>query len=354
MTEAVPRAGRRSRARTAAIVTAALLAGLVLLLAGAWWAVFARPATDVAAGAPVQLEIPSGASTAQIGEILANAGVVDNANRFRLQSRLRDADGSLRAGIYDLETGMGYDSAIDQLLDGPPIAYVTVTFPEGFTIEQMAARLEEKAGIPAREFSDLAKTGAAKFARPYLERAYKGSLEGYLFPKTYRIKEGSSAQEVIELMLDQFEQETAGLDMARARSLGMDLHDVVTIASMIEREASVAKERPLVSSVIYNRLGRGMRLEIDATIEYVLPGNRFRLLNRHLRIDSPYNTYRNDGLPPGPIASPGLASLEAATQPADTDYIYYVLTGKDGSHTFARNAEEFAAAKRKSKEVFGR
>jgi UPF0755 protein len=126
---------------------------------------------------------------------------------------------------------------------------------------------------------------------------------------------------------------------------------VVTIASMIEREARIAKERPVVSSVIYNRLKKNMRLEIDATIEYILPGTRPRLLNKHLKIDSPYNTYMYGGLPPGPIASPGLASLEAAAHPADTEYLYYVLTSKDGSHTFTKTLEEFLIAKEKSREV---
>jgi UPF0755 protein len=143
------------------------------------------------------------------------------------------------------------------------------------------------------------------------------------------------------------------VDTTAAQADGFDIAELVTVASIIERETKVARERPLVSSVIRNRLESGMRLQIDATIEYVLPGNRFRLRNSDLQLDSPYNTYRNEGLPPGPIANPGLASLKAAAQPADTDFVYYVLTGKDGSHTFAETNEEFLRAKEKSKEVFG-
>jgi UPF0755 protein len=126
---------------------------------------------------------------------------------------------------------------------------------------------------------------------------------------------------------------------------------MVTLASMIEREARLAEERPLVSSVIYNRLAIGMKLEIDATIEYVIKKNRPRLPNSDLAVESPYNTYKYAGLPPGPIASPGLASLEAAAAPAQTEYIYYVLTGTDGSHTFCVTYEEFLVAKEKSREV---
>ncbi|MDZ4064864.1 MAG: endolytic transglycosylase MltG, partial [Coriobacteriia bacterium] len=235
------------------------------------------------------------------------------------------------------------------------IKYATVTIPEGFVIEQIAKRFEDGAGIPASEFLALAKGGTGEFvsAHPYLESAYADSLEGYLFPKTYRVKEGSTARNVIEMMLRQFDKEIASIDIGPAQKRGLTMNELVTIASMIEREAQLARERKVVSSVIFNRLEKGMRLEIDATIEYVLPGNRFRLENRHLKIDSPYNTYMYKGIPPGPIANPGIDSLRAAVEPADTDYIYYVLTGKDGSHTFATNFDEFLRAKRHSKEVFG-
>ncbi|MDO8987466.1 MAG: endolytic transglycosylase MltG, partial [Coriobacteriia bacterium] len=202
----------------------------------------------------------------------------------------------------------------------------------------------------------LAKTGAAQFApdHPYLSGAYAGSLEGYLFPKTYRFKAGTTATEAIEAMLDQFDVEFQRVDMTFPESRGISVHEVVVLASMIEREVKIDTERELVSSVIYNRLGRGMLLEIDATIEYVLPGNRFRLRNSDLALDSPYNTYRYEGLPPGAISNPGSASLMAAARPAQTDYLYYVLTSKDGSHTFCKTQDEFFVAKAKSKEVFGK
>ncbi|MDP2182422.1 MAG: endolytic transglycosylase MltG [Actinomycetota bacterium] len=328
---------------------------LVVALAVGVWVLFLRPDSDVVAGTPVQIEIPSGASTTEIAERLSLAGVVINANMFRLQARLSQSDGDLKAGIYDLVAGLSYDQAIDELTRGPKVKYVTVTIPEGFVVEQIAERLEAEAGIPASEFLALAKGGAGEFVsgHSYLESAYAGSLEGYLFPKTYRIKEGSTARDVIEMTLRQFDKEIASIDIGPAEKRGLTMNELVTIASMIEREAQLAKERPLVSSVIFNRLEKGMRLEIDATIEYVLPGNRFRLENRHLKIDSPYNTYMYKGIPPGPIANPGIESLRAAVDPADTDYMYYVLTGKDGSHTFATNFDEFLKAKQRSKEVFG-
>lgn len=342
--------------RTAFAVVAVGLAVVVLLLAAAAWLFFASPQTDLPAGKSVQIEIPSGASTRTIAEVLSAAGVIRNQNMFRLQSRLARADGDMRPGVYDLRTGMPNRDVIEQLKAGPPIEYVSVTVPEGFTAEQIAARLEKRAGVSGAEFLTLAKGSAREFAgaHPVLSGAYNDSLEGYLFPKTYRVQRGADARQVVEMMLTQFDEEFAQVDVSAAEQRGLSSAEIVTLASMIEREAQLDKERPLVSSVIYNRLAANRLLEIDATIEYVLPGNRFRLLNRHLRIDSPYNTYRYKGLPPGPISNPGLASLKAAAAPADTQYMYYVLTGKDGTHTFTVSRTDFLKAKAKSKQVFGR
>jgi len=339
-----------------AIVAVAVLLGVLALASAAVWATLYRPATAVETGKPVQLQVPKGASTTQIATLLTDAGVVPNAMMFRVQTRLAEADGQLKAGVYDLATGMPYDLVIERLQQGPPIKYVTVTIPEGWVVTQIASRLDKEAGIPKEEFLKLARGGAKEFAaeHPYLEDAYKGSLEGYLFPKTYRFPEGTTARKAIETMLDQFDKEIAEVDLSTAEKSGLSVPDIVTIASIIEREARIPKERPLVSSVIYNRLERKMRLQMCSTVDYVLPGTHFRLTLKETRTPSPYNTYLHKGLTPGPISNPGLASIKAAAAPADTDFIFYVLTGKDGSQTYASNAAEFAKAKQKSKEVFGR
>lgn len=339
---------------TRTLVVLAVVVAVVLALAA--WALLLRSEHDIEAGRPVQLEIVQGSSTASIGAKLAEAGVIDNRYLFRLRARLAGADGAMSPGVYELTTGMSYSDVLDLLRSGPPITTVKVAIPEGFVIDQIAERLEERAGVPAKKTRALAKGGAEEFVadHPYLAAAHEGSLEGYLFPKTYRLPEGATAREALEAMLDQFDKEIVSIDLARAQEDGFDLHEVVTVASIIEREAVLDEERALVSSVIRNRLARGMPLEIDATVEYVLPGNRFRLRYSDLRVDSPYNTYRVKGLPPGPIASPGLASLRAAVAPSDTRYLYYVLTGKDGSHTFTTTKSDFLKAKQKSKEVFGR
>lgn len=354
------RVARPNHRRKAVAVLGASAAGIALvaaiLLAIAIWVLFFASTNDKMAGNPVQVEVAKGASTGQIARTLAKAGVIENPNSFRLTARLTGADGRLKVGVYDLETGLSNREALDALQAGPTVRYVSVTIPEGYVMTQIAERLEKQAGIPQNEFLRLARGGADEFGEdhPYLADVYKGSLEGYLFPKTYRIREGASARDVIEQMLSQFDTEMRAVDTSDSAARGMSLHELVVLASMVERESKLDEERPLVSSVIHNRLAKNMRLEIDATIEYVLPGNRFRLTYRDLRIDSPYNTYRRKGLPPGPISSPGLASLKAAASPADTNYLYYVLTGKDGSHTFTDNKADFLKAKQKSKEVFGR
>jgi UPF0755 protein len=335
-----PKTPRAKRRRAGCL--AALLLILVVFGGGAaygWWMLY-KPATTVTPGQPVQLEVIRGSSTAEIGELLAASGVVDNALMFRLQARSSTDQRPLKAGIYDLTTGMGYEPAMNVLRVGPPvIEYFSITIPEGWTLEQIAKRVEEKANIPAAEFLTLASTGASQFTYPFLADNRTGSLQGYLFPKTYRLEAGTTAKGMIDAMLTQFGKETAGLDLAYARSHGVDMHGLVTIASIIEREARVAKDRPVISSVIYNRLAKNMKLEICATVQFIV-GNKPRLLYSDLKVESPYNTYLHQGLPPGPIASPGLASLQAAAAPAETSYLFYVLTHKDGSHSFSKTTAE--------------
>lgn len=339
-------------ARTSVVLTVVLA---LLFGALAWWILFADQG-HVLTGRPVHVSIAPGRSTRQIAQSLADRGVIGNTNAFAIEARLTGADGKLQPGEYDLTSGMSPGAVIKVLRDGPPIKLVTVTIPEGFRIDQIADRLHEQAGVSKKEFMALAQGGARQFAgrHPSLAGAYSGSLEGYLFPKTYEISKGSSAHSVIEKMLDQYDRETAGLDYSFARSRGLTPRQVVIIASMIERESKLDRERPLVSAVIYNRLQKGMRLKIDATIEYVLRDRKLRLTNADLYTQTPYNTYLKAGLPPGPISNPGLASLEAAARPANSDFIYYVLTGKDGSHTFTTTLRDFLVAKARSKEVFGK
>ncbi len=310
---------------------------------------------QVAAGQPVTFEVAEGDSTRTVAEGLEAQGVIADARAFRKLAAELGVDAQLKVGVYNLLTGMEDQSVLDMLVSGPEIETITVTIPEGWRIEQIAARYEEEAGIPADEFIALAKGGADQFAdkHPYLAGAHEGKLEGYLFPKTYSLKPGATAAEVIEMMLTQFDTEMAAVDMAAAEARGLDVNDVVTIASIIERETKLAKERELVSSVIENRLEIGMPLQMCSTVVYVLNRHEMRLTTAETKTQSPYNTYINKGLPPGPVANPGLASLQAAVAPADTNYLYFVLTSKEGGHTFASNNADFLKAKQISKDVLG-
>lgn len=304
---------------------------------------------QVEAGLPVHVVIEPGSTTSAIASQLAELGVVDSALLFRFAVRDAGADGRLKAGEYDLTTGMAHEAVIERLTAGTAVEYVDVTIPEGFTAVQVAERMAAQAGVPADEMMRLCTTGAPEFAaeHPYLADAFNDSLEGFLFPATYSIETSTPARDIVEMMLDQFDTQVATLDLSYAESRGLDVVDVVVIASILEREARLSEEFPLVSSVIYNRLARPMRLQLCATVMYTMPDGTTSLTNKDLEQETPYNTYLHDGLPAGPISNPGMRALQAAAQPEETDYLYYVLTGADGSQTFTATYEEFLEAKRR-------
>ncbi|NTW29071.1 MAG: endolytic transglycosylase MltG [Coriobacteriia bacterium] len=340
----------------AAILSLVLVAVLAVALIA--WLGFFRPESSLAAGTNVTVTISSGSSTSEIARVLASSGVVANSNMFLWRVRQMNAGSDLKSGTYQLAAKMPYELVIDRLKAGPEkvvLDTITVTIPEGFRLKDVAARVESKLGIPAADFLALASKGAEKFSakHPAVKGAYGGSLEGFLFPKTYEFERSATATAVIETMLAQFDKEVAQVDMTAANKAGYSLSQIVTMASIIEKETKLDEERPLVSSVIYNRLALKWKLQMCSTVQILLPAEKFRLSDQDLKIVSPYNTYLNNGLPPGPIANPGLASLKAAANPAKSDYLYYVLTGKDGSQTFASNDKDFQAAKKKSLEVFG-
>ncbi|MBI4729884.1 MAG: endolytic transglycosylase MltG [Acidobacteria bacterium] len=335
-----PRGGRRPRARL-------LLVGLLVLpvfgasAAGAYgiWAT-----RGSASGDPVHVVIPQGASAGEIAGLLAERGVIRAPWLFRVVARFRGVSRDLRAGKYDLRTGLSYAAVIAALRKGPAIRFTRVTIPEGKTVAEVAAIIGARTRVSAREF-----LAALASARPARLPAGTSNPEGFLFPKTYDVLEDATATDVVALLLRQFDRETASLDWSRAKGLGVTPYQAVVIASMIEREAKVAKDRPLISAVVYNRLRARMRLQIDATVQYAIflrtGAYKPRLLYRDLEIASPYNTYLHDGLPPSPIASPGIDSLRAALDPARVPYLYYVLMNERGEHGFATTAREFARLK---------
>lgn len=223
---------------------------------------------------------------------------------------------------------------------GPDAVTYRVTLPEGMRNTLVASRISEATedSITVDEFEDAVLNGTYRYR--FLKDT-NGNLEGFLFPDTYEVTSETAAGDFIDVMLQQYERMTSGLDWSRADELGLSEYEILIVASIIEREVKLDEERPLVASVIYNRLRQGMRLQLCSTVEYALGYNKEVLTTSDTRIDSPYNTYRIDGLPPGPISNPGIKAIEAALHPADTDYLFFVLTGRDGKHSFASSLDEF-------------
>lgn len=333
---------RPTHARSRALkVLLVLFLALVLLLAGAFgFYVWATGSSGPSR--PVTVDIPEGATVSEMGRTLQETEVIRSAFIFGVTVRLRGIGGDLKAGTYEMRTNMRLSEALDLLQAGPPPEELplSVTVPEGLRIEQVADIVAED--LPVRRRAFLREATSGEWAiEPYLLED-TDSVEGFLFPKTYDFPEGVRARAVVRRMLRQFEEEVAGLDWSRAERLGLEPYEVVVMASLIEREARVPKDRRKISAVIHNRLEIDMPLEIDATVQYALPEHKERLTFDDLEYESPYNTYLFVGLPPGPIASPGLASIEAAMNPASGEWLYYVLIDPEtGEHAFAETYEEF-------------
>lgn len=287
----------------------------------------------------VIVDIPPGATTAEIGAILAEHGLIKSQGVFRVLARLARRDGRLKAGEYRLSPGMSLAAILDKLERGEVVSR-TVTVPEGLTAEEIA-RLLESRGYAAREEALSAFRDAAVLEEVF-GAAPPGSdgpdvrypLEGYLFPDTYRFTGHPSARELAVMMVRRLRAAWTPEMDARARELGIGLHEVLTLASIVEREARVDGERPVIAGVYWNRLRLGMRLDADPTVRYALRKQSAPLTRDDLSVPSPYNTYRRTGLPPGPIASPGMASIKAVLHPAAVPYLYFVAR-PDGTHDFS-------------------
>ena len=290
----------------------------------------------------VAVRIPEGADARAIGQLLETKGVIEDSRFFEANATLTLRRGKLRTGNYVLRRRMTNGAAIDALMQGPEVRVVetfSVTIPEGQSRRESAGAIDES-GI---EGSYLKASGSkAALARARKLGAPKDSrtLEGFLFPATYELKVGATAGALVDKQLDAFAENFRSLDLKAARRRNLTRYDILIIASMIERETPSDKERPLVASVIYNRLKQDIPLGIDATIRYAENNWTDPLKQSELDADGPYNTRTRRGLPPTPIGNPGLASLRAAAKPARTDYIFYVA--KPGAcHAFSSTDAEF-------------
>lgn len=349
LTRTERRVHRRRRKRGLAIFGAFTLL-TVAVLYGAFQFAGRSRAPEVPAGQPVTVTVLSGEGTREVADSLEQLGVVDSAGRFRRLAEARGLDSALRPGTYRLTTGMSPDQVLEILVKGPNTNSLTI--PEGFTQRQIADRL-----AAVGHFDRAAVQRALhdpKLISPY--RPAGKPLEGLLFPLTYRIDKDDTPTTVIQAMLDQLELVLTRYDLAGARPAGLQLspYQVLIVASMIEAEAKVPGDRPKIAAVIYNRLKRDIPLQVDPTVQYawVLRGHpKPRLGLADLRIGSPYNTYRVHGLPPTPINSPGEESIRAALQPANANWLYYVVIAPDGHHAFTASYTQFLELKRKAKSL---
>ncbi len=293
----------------------------------------------------IEVNIAENTSTYQVARLLTDQDLIRNQKFFVWYCRLRGCDAQLKAGLYQFRKSQSMSEIVDDLVAGR-IVTMRITIPEGYSLRQMG-NLFVAQGICTEEEWDkaLVRSRALEFLRDIPSR--KNRLEGFLYPDTYQIRRDLSIDNMIDLMLKRFEGvwEDQFADLARQK--GVSVYQVVTVASMVEKEALFDSERPRIAGVIYNRLRTGMPLQVDATVLYGLGRHKEKVTLKDLEVDSPYNTYRNNGLPPGPIASPGSASIAAALQPEKHDYFYYVATS-DGHHTFSRTYNEHLRAKNKN------
>ena len=306
--------------------------------------------TTVEPGIPVTVEIPSGASGERIGEILQENGVIASAAEFEATVRVEGLDNSLRAGSYDLETGMESSEVVAIVSSGPTIAVYDITVREGLRVTEILDVLAEGSGIDRVAFESSLLSGLVTTTVTEINAELGLSAwEGLLFPDTYRFSEQADATDILNRMASTMEQRMDSVDWGALEASGLTRYEGVILASLIESEVRVAEERPIVSSVLRNRIADGQRLEIDATVLYGLDTRDAALFNNES--ESPYNTYRVDGLPPTPISAPGLASLQAAAQPADTEFRYYVLADESGAHAFAVTFDEHLVNVERSREA---
>ncbi len=320
-----------------AFIAIVLVTGALGVLVG--WIAYDHLNRPGVAGPAKPFTVPAGATGQDVARLLEDEGLVQHALFFRAALRLEGGGAAIRQGYYRVPQGLSPMGLLHHLLEGPAAARdprdlppeLRVTVPEGLTLRQMAELFDDSgAFIEAANDPDL-------IARLEVET---DSLEGFLMPNTYFFDEKPEPRDVLKRMIDQFNSEYTRLIKAHPHAADMDPVEVVTIASLIEREARAAEERPLVSAVIHNRLEQGMTLDLDATLQYALNKYGQRLLNEDKEVESPYNTYRNPGLPPGPIASPGASSLHAAVDPADADYLFFVSNADGRTHTFSRTLSE--------------
>jgi UPF0755 protein len=330
-------ARRRRRGSARGRTLGLLLTALLVMAAGLWWAGRRVGGPE---GERVRVLVPAGASFREAADSLGAAGLIVSPRAFGYYARFKGRDRTIRAGTYELQRGSSWDALIDALHTGKGVVAV-VTIPEGWLIRQMIPVLARALDLPRDSLEAAVRDSAlrARVGTPV------ETLEGYLFPDTYTFALGTTARQAVAAMVARFERAWQPAWDARLTAMGRTRHEVVTMASIVEREVRKAEEHPVVAAVYWNRLRIGMPLQADPTVIYALGRSVSRVMYADLTVRSPYNTYRNPGLPPGPIAAPGAAALEGSLYPAQVPYRYFVAH-PDGHHEFRTTYREHLEAVR--------
>lgn len=293
----------------------------------------------------ITFKVESGESLHGLFQRLNNENILRSSFFSKIYIKFNDVKESIKPGTYTVSSDINFPDFISVLTEGK-VSEAKVTFPEGYTVDDIANKLEESGVCTKEEFIEAVKEyPLPAFIKPDKERKYE--LEGFLFPDTYTFPKGTTPTQVVEMMLNRFKQVMSEIQSELGITIPDDQYEkYVTIASMIEKEARDDSERPEIASVINNRTEKGMPLQIDATVLYALGEHKDTVLYKDLKVDSPYNTYKIKGLPVGPICNPGKPSLLAAIRPAKTDYIYYLLNPSNNKHYFTNSYEDFLAKKK--------
>lgn len=326
--------------RRKSLILAVLALGAAILLCMFFWGQLFI-STKIAPDGPTVVDIKPGSSFSRIAAQLEDAGIISDARSFTLLAEWRNATGQVHAGEYLFEQATNPDEVLTRLTTGDIMKF-RVTIPEGFTLTEIASRLAKTGVGSEEEFLVLCYNSA------FINNlGIKGtSLEGYLYPETYTYTSTTTVREMLHAMVNQLNKNlTPGL-LTSAKAVGLDRHNLLTLASIIQKEAGNTMEMPLISAVFHNRLNRGIALQADPTVIYGIKNFDGNLTRKHLDTPTPYNTYRRRGLPPGPIASPGQLALHAAAHPADSKALYFVAKG-DGTHEFNNTLKEHNRAVRR-------
>lgn len=294
-------------------------------------------------GPPVRVTIPAGATFRAAADSLGTAGVVRFPTLFRIYATLSGRDREIQAGTYSFQHGEPWSTLVHALVAGQGLER-RLTIPEGWSLHEIVPALARATGAP----EDSVWVAVRDTALRHELDVPAATVEGYLFPDTYIFPAGTSPRVAVRMMVQRFEAEWNPAWNARLQQLAMSRNDIVTLASIVEKEAKLPEERPVISAVYHNRLEAQMPLQADPTVQYALGAHHDRVLYKDLQVDSPYNTYRHRGLPPGPIASPGKPSIEAALYPASVPYLYFVAF-PDGHHEFRTTFAGHTAARRAAK-----